>query len=178
VHLSPPLAEIAAVTNHVSHNLFAEALLKAVGRVAVGEGSFTGGARAVEYFLGCETELDSANVRLVDGSGLSRFNQVTARATIRLLDYMTRSGTWEVYVESLPEAGTARGLRRMFGTAAAENLRAKTGTIQNVSSLSGYVRSADGERLAFSVIANGVPSTSREKGTEDAIGARLARFRR
>jgi D-alanyl-D-alanine carboxypeptidase/D-alanyl-D-alanine-endopeptidase (penicillin-binding protein 4) len=103
---------------------------------------------------------------------------VTARTTIELLDYMARADTRETYDASLPEAGSARGLRRMYQTAAAGNLRAKTGTIRHVSSLSGYVRAADGERLAFSILANDVPSTWRAKRTEDAIGARIARFRR
>ena len=66
----------------------------------------------------------------------------------------------------------------MAGTAAAGNLRAKTGTIRGVSSLSGYVSTADGERLAFSFIANDVPDTGRAKRVEDAVGVRLARFRR
>lgn len=178
IHLSPPLSEIAEVTNHVSHNLFAEALLKTVGRVVFGEGTFEAGARAVQYFLECETSVHPEAVQVVDGSGLSRGNRASARATVHLLDYMTRSGSGEVYLSSLPEAGSARGLRRMHQTAAAGNLRAKTGTIQHVSSLSGYVDSADGERLAFSIIANGVPSTWRAKRIEDAIGARIARFQR
>lgn len=178
VHLSPPLTELITVTNHVSHNLFADALLKTVGRVALGEGTFAGGARAVQYFLECETGADTARFRVVDGSGLSRFNRTTARITVQLLDYMARSGTEEAYRLSLPEAADPRGLRRMQGTAAAGNLRAKTGTIQHVSSLSGYVLAADGERLAFSIIANDVPSPARAKRMEDAIGARLASFRR
>lgn len=178
VHLSPPLTELVTVANHVSHNLFADALLKTVGRVALGEGTFAGGARAIQYFLECETAADTARLRVVDGSGLSRFNRTTARITIQLLDYMARSGTEEAYRLSLPEAAGPRGLRRMQGTAAAGNLRAKTGTIQHVSSLSGYVRASDGERLAFSIIANDVPSPARAKRTEDAFGARLASFRR
>ncbi len=177
-HLSPPLSEIISVTNHVSHNLFAEALLKTVGRVALGEGTFAGGARAVEYFLECEALVDSAALDLVDGSGLSRFNRVTPRTTIRLLDYMARSDNADIFFSSLPVAGSADGLRRMYDTPAEGNLRAKTGTIMNVSALSGYVTSADGERLAFSIIANNVPSTWRAKRTEDAMGARLAAFRR
>jgi D-alanyl-D-alanine carboxypeptidase/D-alanyl-D-alanine-endopeptidase (penicillin-binding protein 4) len=178
IHRSPPLVDIVRVTNVVSHNLFAEALLKEIGRVALGDGSFAGGARAVQYLLECETDLDTTTLHLVDGSGLSRLNQVTAHTTIALLDFMARSDVWEPFYASLPEAADPNGLRRMHGTAAAGNLRAKTGTINNVSSLSGYVRSADGERLAFSIIANDVPSTWRAKRTEDAIGARLAAFRR
>lgn len=181
IHLSPPLAELVAVTNQVSHNLFAEALLKTVGRVALGEGTFDAGARAVRYFLECEAALDSAALGIVDGSGLSPLNRVTARTTIRLLDVMTRSPHWEAFYASLPEAGQRRpqGLQRMHGTPAERNLRAKTGTIRHVSALSGYVRTASGERLAFSIIANRLPeSTWAAKRIEDQIGARLAAFER
>ncbi len=66
----------------------------------------------------------------------------------------------------------------MAGTPAAHNLRAKTGTINRVSALSGYVRAGNGEQLAFSIVSNNVPSTWRAKRVEDAIGARLASFTR
>ena len=178
-HLSPPLGEIAAVTNHVSHNLFAEALLKAVGRLVAGEGTFAAGGAAIQRFL--ERELGSAPVTIsqVDGSGLSRNNLLSARTAVRLLDYMPKSDVWESYFSSLPAAAVPDGLeQRMRGTPAAGNLRAKTGTIRRVSALSGYVHSADGELLAFSILANDVPSTARAKRSEDAIGARLAAFSR
>lgn len=181
IHLSPTLEEVITVTNHVSHNLFAEALLKTVGRVALGEGTFDAGARAIRYFLECEAGTDTTALGIVDGSGLSPLNRITARATIQLLDVMTRDPHWEQYHMSLPEAGHARprGLNRMHGTAAAGNLRAKTGTIRNVSALSGYVRAANDERLAFSIIANDLPaSTWAAKRIEDAIGARIATFHR
>lgn len=175
-HRSPTLAEVARVTNHVSHNLFADALLKTVGRVAQGEGSFEGGERAVRHLL--EGNGGEAPLRMHDGSGLSRLDRVSARVTVDLLARMARASVAEAFRASLPEAGDPRGLRRMAGTAAAGNLRAKTGTIRGVSALSGYVRAADGERLAFSIIANGVPSTPQAKRIEDAIGVRLARFAR
>jgi LysM repeat protein len=85
---------------------------------------------------------------------------------------------WEYYRETLPEAGASDGLRRMYRTGAEGNLRAKTGTIDHVSALSGYVTAANGERLAFSIISNNVPSTWMAKRVEDAIGARLAQFER
>jgi serine-type D-Ala-D-Ala carboxypeptidase/endopeptidase (penicillin-binding protein 4) len=182
-HLSPTLAEVATVTNHVSQNLFAEALFKTVGRVALGDGSFGGGSRAVQYFLECEKPVEFDSVHFVDGSGLSPDNRVTARVTIHLLDLMTRTDVWEPFFLSLPEAAAPTGgqhsLRgRMGGTPAARNLRAKTGTISNVSGLSGYVTGANGERIAFSIYSNDVPSTALAKRTEDAIGIRLARFTR
>jgi hypothetical protein len=79
---------------------------------------------------------------------------------------------------TLPEAATDRGLRRMSQTPAAGNLRAKTGTIDRVSALSGYVTARNGERLAFAILANDVPSTWTAKRVEDRIGARLAALER
>lgn len=179
VHHSVPLSEVTTVTNRESQNLYAEALLKAIGRMVGGEGSYAAGVEAVRQFLRGELGIEAAQLGLVDGSGLSRTNRVTARTIIRLLDYMSRSPVWDGYFASLPEAGRSNGLEhRMRNTAAAGRLRAKTGTVRHVSALSGYVESGDGERLAFSIIANGVPSTARAKRTEDAIGARLAAFTR
>lgn len=178
IHASAPLHEISSVTNHVSHNLFAESLHKAAGRALVGEGSFDAGARVILRFLADEVGADTARLRVLDGSGLSAGNRLTARATVQLLEFMARSELAAAFQGSLPSAGSAQGLRRMFGTPAAANLRAKTGTLRGVSSLSGYVRSADGEQLAFSIIANGVAERARAKATEDAVGRRLAAFRR
>lgn len=177
-HLSPTLADIVSVTNHVSHNFFADALLKTAGRTAVGEGSFAAGARAVRALVARHSPADSIPLHQVDGSGLSHLDRVTARTTVGLLDFMQGGDAAADYSASLPVAGDDYGLHRMYRTAAAGNLRAKTGTIHGVSSLSGYVTTADGERVAFSIIANGVPSTAREKRSEDAIGERLARFSR
>lgn len=183
VHLSPTLEELTTVTNQISHNLYAEALLKTIGRVALGDGSAAGGARAIAYMLECETAVDQRGLRVVDGSGLSRLNRVTARATVHLLDFMNRSNVWEPFYATLPEAAAPGDLRhslrnRLGQTPAARNLRAKTGTINTVSSLSGYVRSASGERLAFAIYANDAPLTALAKRAEDAIGIRLATFDR
>lgn len=177
-HLSPPLRDVIRVTNHVSHNLYADALLKTVGRVVAGEGSWEGGARVVRAWLAREAGADAARLRVEDGSGLSRLNRVTARGTIQLLARMAEGPLADEFRASLPVAGSERGLRRMADTPAAGNLRAKTGTIRGVSALSGYLTTADGERLAFSIIGNDLSDTGRAKRVEDAVGVRLARFRR
>lgn len=183
VHLSPTMLEIAEVTNHISQNMYAEALMKTVGRVAIGEGSFAAGARAIQYFLECEAAVDSTMLRVVDGSGLSRLNQVTPRAIAHLLSYMAHSDMAEHFEGTLPQAAGPHDLRhslrtRMARTPAALNARAKTGTIDRVSALSGYVRSADGERLLFSIIVNDSPATWRAKTVEDQLVIRLAEFSR
>ena len=173
VHRSPTLREVARVTNHVSHNLFADAALRTVGRVAGGQGSFEAGERAVARMLpGADPP------RMLDGSGLSRLDRASARTLVALLAVMARAPEGAAFRESLPVAGSQTGLRRMYGTAAAGNLRAKTGTLASVSSLSGYVTTANGERLAFSILTNGAPGTASAKEAENRIGVLLANFRR
>jgi D-alanyl-D-alanine carboxypeptidase/D-alanyl-D-alanine-endopeptidase (penicillin-binding protein 4) len=178
IHQSPPLQDILTVLNKKSHNLFADAVLRTVGRVVTGEGTVAGGARAVRYLMECETGGETPALEIFDGSGLSILNRTSPRTTIRLLAYMADSPVWEDFWATLPEAGDAHGLKRMYSTRAERNLRAKTGTIDHVSALSGYVHAANGERLAFSIMSNNVPSTWRAKRVEDAIGARLASFSR
>jgi serine-type D-Ala-D-Ala carboxypeptidase/endopeptidase (penicillin-binding protein 4) len=178
MHESPPLIDILEVVNKKSHNLLAEQTLRTVGRVALGEGTVEAGARAVQHLLTTEAQGQAPNVQIYDGSGLSVLNRVTTRSIVHLLSFMSKSPMWQDYWYTLPESGARDGLHRMGGTAAVGNLRAKTGTIDNVSALSGYVRAANGERLAFSIISNNVPSTWPAKRIEDAIGARLAAFDR
>lgn len=178
LHHSPALLEILTTVNKRSHNLFAEQTFRALGRVATGDGSVEGGAQAVQHLLARETGIDTTQVRLYDGSGLSVLNRVSPRSVIHLLAFMARSPMWESYRSTLPEAGAPDGLRRMQRTRADGNLVAKTGTLSSVSALSGYVRAANGELLAFSILSNDVASTWRAKRVEDGIGARLANFTR
>ena len=178
LHNSPPLISILEIINKRSHNLMAEQALRTVGRVATGEGSADAGARAILHLLDEATPGDPPPIAIHDGSGLSPLNRVTARSIVHLLTYMAGTPMWESYWQTLPEAGAPGGLRRMQQTRAQGNLRAKTGTIDNVSALAGYVRAGNGERLAFAIIANHVASTWRAKRVEDAIGARLADFTR
>lgn len=178
VHRSPPLLEILRVINMESHNFSAEMMLRTAGRFAIGDGSIRGGAAAVRTLIENGAGIVPDSLRILDGSGLSSLNRVSARTVVALLAYMARSPTARAFHSTLPVAGTSDGLRRMYRTAAADNLHAKTGTIDGVSALSGYVRAANGELIAFSIISNNVPSEWRAKRIEDAIGARLAAFSR
>lgn len=178
VHESPPLIDILEVVNKKSHNLLAEQTLRTVGRVALGNGTVEAGARAIQHLLATESKGTAPDVQIYDGSGLSVLNRVTTRSITHLLAFMFKSSMWNDYWLTLPEAGARDGLHRMGRSAAVGNLRAKTGTIDRVSALSGYVRAANGERLAFSIISNDVPSTWRAKRVEDAIGVRLSNFNR
>jgi serine-type D-Ala-D-Ala carboxypeptidase/endopeptidase (penicillin-binding protein 4) len=115
------------------------------------------------------------DVLLEEGSGLSRRDVITPAATVALLSYMSRSRWAEVYKNALPVAGVDGTLQnRMKGTSAAGNVRAKTGSLRYVYTLSGYVTSAAGEHLAFSIMLNNYYSAERAAALRDSSAGRAA----
>lgn len=176
-HESRPLIDYLHVVNKESHNLLAELIFRTMGRVVEGRGTPQAAAAAVRRTLH-EIGVDTAGLVQRDGSGLSGENKVAAAAFVETVEAMSQGPLWNEFWATLPRAGTRFELGRMYRTAAAGNLRAKTGTIRGVSALSGMVRSQDGERLAFSLIVNDSPSQTRAKRLENQIGVRLAEFRR
>ncbi|MDH3224371.1 MAG: D-alanyl-D-alanine carboxypeptidase/D-alanyl-D-alanine-endopeptidase, partial [Gemmatimonadota bacterium] len=172
----PPLRDYLEVVNRTSHNFFAESVFKTLGRVVAGRGTFNGGRIAVDQFLSTTAGVPPDHVLLRDGSGLSPRNEASASAFVRLLTWMVHSDHEEEFKSTLPVAGQRRGLGRMYRTAAAGNLRAKTGTIERVSALSGYVTARNGEEIAFSVISNGIRSPSQAKRLEDQLAVALANW--
>lgn len=178
---SQPLSVIAAQCLKPSQNLYAELLLRTLGRVAgkIHPKVVTAdaGIEVVRSFLR-EAGIGPREVVVADGSGLSRHNLITADATMRLLVYMSRHRYSSAFREALPIAGVDGTLKnRLKGTPAAANLRAKTGTINTVATLSGYVTSAAGERLVFSILLNHYPEAPSERRVYiDAIAVAIASF--
>ncbi len=126
-----------------------------------------------------EWGVDSSGVVVYDGSGLSRHDLVSPETMVKILLAMQRDTAFQVFYDGLPIAGVDGTIRtRMVGTPAANNLRAKTGTIEFVRSLSGYVTNADNDRLVFSFLSNHftVP-VSQITRVQDAVGVMLARYR-
>jgi D-alanyl-D-alanine carboxypeptidase/D-alanyl-D-alanine-endopeptidase (penicillin-binding protein 4) len=117
---------------------------------------------------------------LVDGSGLSRRDVVTADTVVAVLKRMYDPAGASPWMTALPIAGRDGTLDgRLKGTAAENNLRAKTGSMSNIRSLAGYVRTADGEALAFAIIVDNFEGTGAQAlAAIDTIAARLASFRR
>jgi serine-type D-Ala-D-Ala carboxypeptidase/endopeptidase (penicillin-binding protein 4) len=190
---SAPLGLIAAKTMKPSQNMYTETLLWTLGeqyRMAsssmipgggttpqVNADSSELGVAAVKKFL---TEIGVAPDGIIqhDGSGLSRHNLVTPSAVVRLYTYMGKQSRYSlVWRESLTIGGVDGTLRRRFeGTRASGNVRGKTGTIDQVSALSGYVRTAAGEELVFSLVVNGVNETPTRTAVIDDIVLYLANF--
>jgi D-alanyl-D-alanine carboxypeptidase/D-alanyl-D-alanine-endopeptidase (penicillin-binding protein 4) len=152
---SPPLREIATVLMKVSQNLYAETLLKAVGAKAGGLGTWESGRRATRALL-TEWGVPPDAFVMSDGSGLSRYNYVTARMLTTILERLHKDPRHrDAFVATLPIAGKDGTIAtRMRRSRAEGNAVAKTGSIANVRSLSGYVRTRDGETLVFSVLTN------------------------
>jgi len=162
---SPPLSLIAAQTLKPSQNLYTELVLRTLGKVAatpttatnLNRTSEAAGIEVVKAFLR-EAGVMPATLVLTDGSGLSRNDMITPEATLQLLTYMHRHRYAAAFRDALPIAGVDGTLRNRFkGTIAENNLRAKTGTLSSANSLSGYVRDAAGEQIAFSIIVNNYP---------------------
>jgi D-alanyl-D-alanine carboxypeptidase/D-alanyl-D-alanine-endopeptidase (penicillin-binding protein 4) len=146
-----------------SQNLYTELTLRALGKATATEAKLAedeAGIKAVRDFIE-RAGVGRDKLVMLDGSGLSRANLVTADSTVQLLIHMSRHRHAAVFRDALPVAGIDGTLRnRMKNTAAAGNVRAKTGTLGTSTTLSGYVLSAGGERLAFSIMVNNPPRES------------------
>jgi D-alanyl-D-alanine carboxypeptidase/D-alanyl-D-alanine-endopeptidase (penicillin-binding protein 4) len=152
---SPPLRDIATVLMKVSQNLYAEALLKASGRAKGGLGTAAAGREAAQAVLS-SWGVPQLSYVMADGSGLSRYNYVSASAITSILGHMYRDPLHrDALLLTLPIAGKDGTMSaRLRRTRAEGNALAKTGSISNVRSLSGFVRTRDGDVLVFSMLAN------------------------
>jgi D-alanyl-D-alanine carboxypeptidase/D-alanyl-D-alanine-endopeptidase (penicillin-binding protein 4) len=166
------LARAISVCNKRSQNLFAETLLKSLGREKRQEGSWRAGLAEVEDFLD-EAGIPRGSHLLLDGSGISRGSRVTAEQITALLDFMSRHRFSEVFRDSLcvaGEEGCAFGRRLRGNGFARENVWAKTGSILGVRALSGYVRTASGGIYAYSILLNApLPSEAKARRFQDAV---------
>jgi D-alanyl-D-alanine carboxypeptidase/D-alanyl-D-alanine-endopeptidase (penicillin-binding protein 4) len=152
--VSPPLPQVVAPILLRSQNWIAEMLLKTLAREQAGQGSWDAGLSIERDFLVREVGADSTAFRLRDGSGLSGENLITPHVFVQILDYVRRTPGEEMVREGMPVAGSAGSLQSRFLDLRGR-VRAKTGYIGNVDSLSGYVTADDGRELVFSVIING-----------------------
>lgn len=153
-HDSLPLKEDIQVLLKVSQNLHAEMLLRTLGHELKNSGSVSAGLQAVKEFSDAAGILPGETY-FADGSGLSRTVLVTPSAIIKLLEYMARSPHFTDFLNSLPIAGVDGTLARRFvNTPAAGRIHAKTGSLEHVNTISGYLVSPSGKQFAFSILAN------------------------
>jgi D-alanyl-D-alanine carboxypeptidase/D-alanyl-D-alanine-endopeptidase (penicillin-binding protein 4) len=152
---SRPLRDWIFPILNTSQNWFAEMLLKQLGKQFGKAGSWPEGLEVERRFLIDSVRIDSTQFSLSDGSGLSSSNLVSPLAFTQLLQFLRRHPRYATFAGGLPQAGLTGSLRNRFlGTALAGRVRAKTGSISRVHSLSGYIELGGGRALTFSVEAN------------------------
>jgi len=179
---SPPLGDIAREIEKPSQNLYTDLLLAHVGekfRAPDSRANDTSedlGIRELNKFL-AEAGIKRGETIFEEGSGLSRDNLTAPNAAVALLQYMNRHKCAQVYLDALPIAGVDGTLKnRMKGTPAAGNVRAKTGTLRWANSISGYVTTAAGEHLVFSLMLNRYFEARPVRGDLDTVVVLLAGF--
>ncbi|WP_411281439.1 D-alanyl-D-alanine carboxypeptidase/D-alanyl-D-alanine-endopeptidase [Gemmatimonas sp.] len=172
---SAPLSEVLRRMQKPSQNQIAELLFRTSGLSASGDGS-ADSARAVGVRTLAGWGITTADAAYRDGSGLSRHDYVTPRALVKVLDAMRRSPWMATYRDALPIAGVDGTIgNRMKGTPAAGNARAKTGTVDKARALSGYVTTADGQLVMFSMLSNNFTVPTREvERVQDLLVTTLA----
>lgn len=164
VHRSVTLNEIVKEINHESDNLLAEHIFRASGAQITGKGTAKAGFQAVQKFLS-DNGVAITGLKMVDGCGLSRLNRVSPAQLVGTLEAMNRHPYGHYYKASLPVSGKGTLRSRLGGV----TVQAKTGTLANDSSLTGYVTTAAGQELVFSLIFNDVPTIWAAVETQDKI---------
>ncbi len=154
-HESPKLKDIILQTNHRSVNLYAEALLREIGKVKYSEGTTDAGVKAL-YNFWKEKGLEVQGLYLEDGSGLSPRNGISAWHFVKSLKIAKADSLlFQHYYNSLPEAGkegTVKGLLKNYKGPG--EVRAKSGSMKRIKSYCGYATSKTGKIYSFAVIAN------------------------
>lgn len=181
VHRSAPLAVLVRNMMKESDNLAADCFYKKLGQLYYATpGTWQNGGQAVREFLMKRCGIDVSEMVVLDGCGLSRYNLVSPHQMVSFLSWMQKQHACNAeFMASLPISGRDGALKdRLLEKPARGNVRAKTGSMTGVSSLSGYVTTKDGELLAFSIMINGFVKSPKDfkSQLEDQICMLLAQF--
>jgi len=159
--ISPGLFNIVEQMNKESINLYAETLLKQIGLTVSGDGSTMAGTAAIKDFW-TKNGINTQNLFLADGSGLSRQNAITAETLVDVLVYMkTKSKWYNAFYNSIPITGVEGTQKYYFQESVLKGkARAKTGSMTRVRSMAGYMTTLSGKEIAFAIMVNNYSGTS------------------
>ncbi|MFN4308080.1 D-alanyl-D-alanine carboxypeptidase/D-alanyl-D-alanine-endopeptidase [Sulfurihydrogenibium azorense] len=171
-HKSQPLKEIIKKANKDSNNFYAEQIFRTLGKEILGKGDTETSATVVINTLK-KVGIDVSNIRIYDGSGLSKFNQLTPESIAKILSYMYNTPYFFDFYQSLAVAGTDGTLKHRFKDVKGK-IYAKTGYIKGVKNLSGYILSDNGEVYVFSILVNNLKFTEIANKIQESICLILA----
>lgn len=166
---SPTLGEIIFYTNQHSDNALAEATLRMVGFQKLGDQTLESGRSAVVEHLKA-SQFDTSGLSYIDGSGLSRSNLVTPISQVKFLTSLMDENYFKTYFDSLPVGGQSGTLKRMFYGDGNGQIFAKTGTLNKVKTLAGYMKTNTGKTLVFSLLINNYA------GSVDQVKSRMEKI--
>ncbi len=157
---SPKLISLIQKTNTYSINLYAEHFINMIGLQELKSGDTKSGAKAIINFLKLKG-IDVGGLAIYDGSGLSRFNAISAKQLVMVLNNMYKGNDFELFKNTLPVAGKTGTLKNIGkGTAAQGNVFAKSGYMTRVRSYAGYVKTKNKKNIAFALIVNNYNCTA------------------
>lgn len=160
-YLSPPLIRAVEIINKHSQNLHAEMLLRTLGAEFSGTGTDEAGLEVVKEFI-ISAGIDTRGINLKDGCGLSRENLLTPRFQTSLLMILSSRPYFDLFRNTLAVSGTDGTLKRRLGAQPLRGvIHAKTGTLNGVAALSGYMTTKSGRNLTFSIFANNAATSIR-----------------
>ena len=170
--VSPPLKDIIEILNHESVNLYAEHLVKELGKLFRDKGSTSSGIEVIKQYLD-DSGISSAGLFIEDGSGLSPLNALNSREFVNFLLHMKKNGKYFTeLISSLPDAGKEGTLKNYFKDPVFDsNLKAKSGSMTRIRSYAGYFTTLSGKEVVFSIIINNYTGTTRKiiSGIEEIL---------
>jgi D-alanyl-D-alanine carboxypeptidase/D-alanyl-D-alanine-endopeptidase (penicillin-binding protein 4) len=168
---SPPLAYLVADMLAPSQNWIAEQLVRTLGAELGGRGSLAAGLAVVDRFLAEAVGIDPLDVRARDGSGLSAYNLATPRALVGILRHMAARADGEAFREAMAEPSEQDSTLEERLAGLEGRVHAKTGSISNVNTLSGYLVREDGQEVVFAILVNatGVDAAQVRAAIDDVV---------
>ncbi len=159
-HKSNYLSLIIKEMMHESNNLYSELLIKSLNTEKNIPRNWENGLNLVKSFISDSVGLDTSALKIVDGSGMSRFNLVSPRQLVDILSYMWKTNNYKIFLNSLPTGGKVKSTLEERLQNINTKIRAKTGSLYGVSTLSGYLFSEKYGPIAFSILINGYVGSS------------------